>query len=146
MKVIFIKDVKGTGKIGEIKEVKDGYAQNFLIKKGLAIVASPANIEKLNQQNEKKAALEEQKKEEALKLKSTLEKVVLTFKVKTGEKDKVFGSVSIKQIKEELTRLGYLVDKSQIRIVDALTSLGFHTVQIELYKDVYVKVKVHLIK
>lgn len=146
MQVIFIKDVKGTGKIGEIKEVKDGYAQNFLIKKGYAIVASPANLEKLKQENQAKEKQAEQQKKEALKLKTTLEKVILTFKVKTGDKDKVFGSVSVKQIKEALHEIGYDIDKSKIEITDSLTSLGFHYIQVELYKDIYAKIKVHLIK
>ncbi len=146
MRVIFIKDVKGQGKIGQIKEVKDGYAQNFLIKKGYAVIANATNIDKLNEQNAKRQALEESNKQEALNQKEKLEKVTLTFKVKTGDKDKVFGSVSVKQIKEELTKLGYKIDKSKILINESLSSLGFHKIEVELYKDVYATVKVHLIK
>lgn len=146
MQVILIKDIKGLGKQGQIKEVKDGYGKNFLINKGYAIIASPANIEKLKEQNLKKQAIEEKNKQEALKQKETLEKITLTFKVKTGDNDKVFGSVSVKQIKEELAKLDYKIDKSKILINESLSSLGFHKVEIELYKDVYATVKVHLIK
>ncbi len=146
MKVIFIKDLKGAAKKGQIKEVKDGYAQNYLIKKGYAIIANPANLEKLKQDNAEKEKEEQVKLKLAQEEKVKLEKVILTFKVKTGDKDKVFGSVSVKQIKEQLTQLGYTIDKSQITIPLALSSLGFHYVDVNLYKDVYAKVKVHLIK
>ena len=95
MQVIFIKDLKGTGKKGEIKEVKDGYAENFLLKKGYAVVANPINLQKLEEENKKKASEEQEKKQQAVQQKESLEKVILTFKVKTGEKDKVFGSISV---------------------------------------------------
>ena len=78
--------------------------------------------------------------------KAKLEKLVLTFKVKTGESDRVFGSVSQKQIKEELKNNGYNIDKNQIKLQDSLSSLGFHKIEIELYKEVSAIVKVHLVK
>ena len=146
MKVIFLKDVKGQGKKNEIKEVKDGYAENFLIKNNYAVVASPLNLKKLKEKEQEEEKKKEQEKEEALKIREKLEKQLLTFKVKTGEKDKVFGSISVKQIKMELENLGYKIDKSKITMNTSLSSLGFHTVTIELYKDIYAKVKVHLIK
>ncbi len=146
MKVIFIKNVKNQGKIGEIKEVKDGYGQNFLLKKGYAVIASPINLEKLAKQQELKEQQEKEKKHNAEALRHQLEKTVLTFKVKTGENDKVFGSVSIKQIKDELTKLGYQIEKQQIHLTNDLASLGFHTIDLELHKEVFAKVKVHLIK
>ena len=78
--------------------------------------------------------------------KAKLEKLVLTFKVKTGEGDRVFGSVSQKQIKEELKNNGYNIDKNQIKLQDSLSALGFHKIEIELYKEVSAIVKVHLVK
>ena len=102
MEVIFIKDLKGQGKKGEIKQVKDGYAENFLIKKGYAIKSTKSSLEKLEDENKAKAKEEEKAKKEALSIKEKLEKVTLTFKVKTGDNDKVFGSISVKQIKEAL--------------------------------------------
>ena len=145
MEVIFIKDLKNQGKKGEIKTVKDGYAENFLINKGYAIKATKENIDKLNQDKAKAKEDDEKKKLEARKLKEKLEKVVLTFKVKTGEGDKVFGSISLKQIKDELNK-GYSFEKQQIKLLDSLDSLGFHNVEIIIYKDIIAKVKVHLIK
>ena len=146
MKVIFIKDLKNQGKKGEIKTVKDGYAENFLINKGYAIKATKENIDKLNQDKAKAKEDDEKKKLEARKLKEKLEKVVLTFKVKTGEGDKVFGSISLKQIKDELNKEGYSFEKQQIKLLDSLDSLGFHNVEMIIYKDIIAKVKVHLIK
>ena len=132
MEVIFIKDLKGQGKKGEIKQVKDGYAENFLIKKGYAIVSTKSSLAKL--------------KEEAKELKEKLEKITLTFKVKTGDNDKVFGSISIKQIKEALKEQGFNIDKNMIKLTTSPSSLGFHNIEVELYKNIIAKVKIHLIK
>ena len=146
MEVIFIKDLKNQGKKGEIKNVKNGYAENYLIKKGYAIKATKENLSKLVQEKENKLNLDKEEKAKAIKLKKDLEKVVLTFKVKTGEQDKVFGSVSLKQIKEELEKLNYNFTKQQINLLDSMSSLGFHYIEIQLHKEVSAKVKVHLIK
>lgn len=146
MEVIFIKDLKSQGKKGEIKNVKDGYAENFLISKGYAIKATKENIEKLNQDKAKVKKEDDLKREEARELKKTLEKLTLTFKVKTGDNDKVFGSVSLKQIKDELKKENYNFEKQQIRLLDSLSSLGFHNIEITIYKDITAKIKVHLIK
>ena len=100
MEVIFIKDLKNQGKKGQIKNVKDGYAENFLIKNGYAVKKTKENLSKLNHEIAKKEKETEENTKEALKLKDELEKVVLEFKVKTGEGDRVFGSISPKQIKE----------------------------------------------
>ena len=144
MEVIFIKDLKGQGKKGEIKQVKDGYAENFLIKKGYAIKSTKSSLEKLEDEN--KAKEEEKAKKEALSIKEKLEKVTLTFKVKTGDNDKVFGSISVKQIKEALKEKGYDFDKSMIKLTSSPSSLGFHNIEVELYKNITAKVKIHLVK
>lgn len=146
MEVIFIKDLKNQGKKGEIKNVKDGYAENFLINKGYAIKATKENIDKLNKDKAKAKEEDEIKREEARELKKKLEKIILTFKVKTGESDKVFGSISLKQIKDELKKENFNFEKSQIKLLDSLASLGFHNIEITIYKDITAKVKVHLIK
>ena len=146
MEVIFIKDLKGQGKKGEIKKVKDGYAENFLIKKGYAVVANESNLNNLKQEQQRLQDKQEKAKEEALKLKQDLEKLTLTFKVKTSQDDKVFGSISPKQLKEALAKEGYNIEKSAFKITDSMASLGFHNFEIELYKNITAKVKVHLVK
>ena len=146
MKVIFVKDLKKQAKKGDIKEVKDGYAKNFLIKNGYAIQVTEKNMETVKKENEVKKEEELILTKEAEQLKKELEKLTLVFKVKTGDKDKVFGSISPKQIKEELLKKGYKIDKKQIELITSLQSLGFHKVVITLYKEVKAELKVQLVK
>ena len=146
MEVIFIKDLRGQGKKGEIKEVKTGYAQNFLIKNGYAVAKTKENLQILNNDNKKKAKEDEENRKNAEELKKKIEKELLEFKVKTGEGDKVFGSISLKQIKDELTKKGYKIEKSMIKYDNSIQSLGFHNVDINLYQDINTTIKVHVIK
>lgn len=146
MEVIFIKDLKNQGKKGQIKNVKDGYAQNFLIKNGYAIAKTKENLSKLEHENAKKAEEDKNNKQVAEELKQKLEKVVLEFKVKTGEGDKVFGSISQKQIKDELQAQGFKIEKNQIDNSKQISSLGFHNVDITLYVGITATIKVHLVK
>ena len=125
MQVIFLKDLKGQGKKGEIKEVSDGYAMNFLIKKGYAIKKTEGSLNKLNEQKEK----------------DKLENITINFKVKES-KGKMFGSISTKQIKEELKKLGYDIEKNNIENT-TINTLGMHNVKIVLYKDINCILKVH---
>ena len=146
MEVIFIKDLKNQGKKGQIKKVKDGYAENFLIKNGYAVKKTKENLSKLNHEQAKKAKEDAENKKQAEELRKKLSKVILEFKVKTGEGDRVFGSISQKQIKESLTEKGFKIDKKQITLTTSLASLGFHKVEIELYKDIKAELKVQLVK
>lgn len=146
MEVIFIKDLKNQGKKGQVKNVKDGYAENFLIKNGYAVKKTKENLLKLNQEQTKKAKEDAENKEEAKLLKEKLSKVTLEFKVKTGEGDRVFGSISIKQIKDELAKQGYKIEKSSIELTNNISSLGFHNVNINLYPEITAQIKVHVIK
>ena len=146
MKVIFIKDLKKVAKKGEIKEVKDGYAENFLIKNKIAVAYTDKNIKVLNQEKKEQDLIDQEKTKEANELKQKLEKLTLVYKVKTGEQDRVFGSISQKQIKESLTEKGFKIDKKQITLTTSLASLGFHKVEIELYKDIKAELKVQLVK
>lgn len=146
MKVIFLKDIKGQGKKNEIKEVSDGYATNFLIKKGYALKADNTNVQKLNKQLETDRLEENLLIKDMETLKNTLEKEKFIFHVKTGEQDRVFGQISIKQIKQELNLKGYQIDKNKIIIDHPITSLGTHNVQIELHKKVIANIKIEVRK
>jgi len=146
MKVIFIKDLKKQGKKGEIKEVKDGYGQNFLVKNGYAIPANDSNLKQYNRQKEKEQEKEEKNILEFNKIKENLEKIVIKIQVKTGAQDKVFGSVSTKQIVTELKKQGFNIDKNKIKITSPLSSLGTHIVEVELHKQVKASLKVNLVK
>lgn len=146
MEVIFIKDLKNQGKKGQIKKVKDGYAENYLIKNGYAVKKTKENLSKLNHEQAKKAKEDEANKKTAEELSKKLSKVTLVFKVKTGAGDKVFGSISLKQIKDELLKEGYKIEKSQIEIPNIIQSLGFHNININLYPGITTQVKVHVIK
>lgn len=146
MKVIFLKDVKGQGKKGEIKIVSDGYGKNFLIKNGYAVLATPTGLDRLNKENKEKAVAEENEINRCEELKKKIEKDIYKFKVKTGEHDRVFGSVSAKQIATELKNKGYEIDKKKIKMDLALSSLGIHNVDIELHKKVIATIRVQLMK
>lgn len=146
MKVIFTKDVKGQGKAGDIKEVKDGYAQNFLIRNGYAVAYTTRSKEILDISNKNKADKEAAEIKRCEELRDELKDKVLTFKVKAGKGDQVFGSISTKQISSELEKLGYKIDKKKIVLDDAISSLGNHIVKINLHKKVEAKVTVHLVK
>jgi len=146
MKVLFIKDLRGQGKRGDIKEVKDGYAKNFLIKNGYASQLTDSTLGKYNRECEYQKEQDEKMRKDANTLKQKLEKVELVFVVKTGKEDQVFGSISAKQIKEELDNKGYSIDRKQVEFDHTVSSLGYHEVKINLYKDIYAKIKVKLEK
>lgn len=146
MEVIFIKDLKNQGKKGDIRNVKDGYAENFLIKNGYAVIKNKENLSKLEKEKQNKAKEDEKNKKEAIELKKKLDTLVLEFKVKTGEGDKVFGSVSLKQVRDALEKEGYKIDKGQIELTSSMSTLGFHHVDINLYPGIKATVKAHIIK
>ena len=142
MKVIFLKDVKGQGKKDDIKEVKDGYAENFLIKNGYAIKYSNRSKEILDNQIEDRNEKEKELIKECEEIKKKLESKTYTFKVKSGKEGKVFGSVSSKMICDELSKQGFKIDKKKILLDDALTTLGHHNVKVELHKKVIADIKI----
>jgi large subunit ribosomal protein L9 len=146
MKVIFIKDVRGQGKAGEVKEVSDGYANNFLIRGHLAVPVTNTSMNRLQDETNAKQAKELETIKNCEKTKKDLENKTLIFKVKTGEKDRVFGSVSSKQISSELTNMGYNIDKKLIELDGHLSSLGTHIVKVNLHKKVILNLKVELVR
>lgn len=146
MKVIFLKDLRGQGKKGDIKEVKDGYAQNYLFKNGYAEKLTDSSYQRFLTGKKEEEEQDSTNREQAKKIKEQLSNIELTFKVKTGNMDKVFGSVSAKQIKDELDTKGIKIDKKQIEMQEGLSTLGYHLVNITIYKDIVGVVKVKLEK
>lgn len=136
MKVILLEDVKNVGKKGEVKEVADGYARNFLIRNRKAVAATEQANAILSKQKADKVQQDELDRLAALELKEKLEKIVLHFSLKQGDKGRVFGSISTKQISEEMKKKhGYEVDKRKMH-GDAIASIGFSKIQVDLYKGV----------
>ena len=146
MKVIFIKDVKGQGKKGEVKEVKDGYGMNYLIKNKYAVQATSSSLNKLNKEKQELALEENLLIKDMEDLKRKLEKEKISFKAKTGNQDQMFGTISVKQIKEKLSELGYKIKKQDIHLEFPIQTLGFHEVEIELHKKVIAKIKIEIKK
>ena len=145
MKIILLKDVKKQCKSGDILEVKDGYG-NFLINKGDAVLATSNSMNRLEREIKDREIKENNLIKECEALKKKIEKLTISFKVKTGAQERVFGSISAKQIVEELKNKGYEIDKKQIKIDGMISSLGFHNVDIELHKKVIAKLKIELVK
>ena len=146
MKVILLKDVKKQGKKDDIIEVSDGYGMNYLIKNGLAVAATKTSTKILSNELDKRKQEEEEFVKKMQEMRDKIIRENITFKVKTGAMDKVFGNVSSKQIAEYLNKMGAKVDKKQIQIDAPLDTLGVHNVTVELHKKVRFNIRVNLVK
>ncbi len=145
MKVIFLKDVKGRGKKGEVKTVAVGYAQNFLLKQGLAIEATPGNIKSLDNQKKKEQQAVEEELTEASKLKAEIEKLTVELTAKSGEGGRLFGSITSKQIADEMKKTHKIkVDRRKFEMEDAIRSLGVTKIPIKLHQKVTATVTVNV--
>ena len=143
MKVILLQDVKSLGKKGEIVNVNDGYARNFILKKNLGLEATGKNLNDLKLQQQNAAKVAKEKLETAQALAKDLEDKSITVKIQAGVEGKVFGSISSKEIALEAKKqLGMDIDKKKIVIPDAIKSLGTYNVNIKLHKDVVGKLAV----
>lgn len=143
MKVILLEDVKTLGKKGEIVNVNDGYARNFILKKNLGLEATGKNLNDLKLQQQNAAKVAKEKLEAAQALAKDLEDKSITVKIQAGVEGKVFGSISSKEIALEAKKqLGMDIDKKKIVIPDAIKSLGTYNVNIKLHKDVVGKLAV----
>ena len=143
MKVILTEDVKSLGKKGEIVEVSDGYARNFILKKKKGVEANSKNLNdlKLKKANEDKIAQEQY--EAAVELGKKIESGQIEVSIKTGEGGKAFGSIASKEIATEVkAQMGLYVDKKKVQLKDAIKTLGTHTVPVKLHPKVTVDLKV----
>ncbi|WP_153126916.1 50S ribosomal protein L9 [Peribacillus tepidiphilus] len=145
MKVIFLKDVKGKGKKGEVKNVADGYAHNFLFKQGLAVEANKANMSKLEAQKNKEKQLAAEELENAKEMKEKLEKITVEIQAKAGEGGRLFGSITTKQIAEELeAKHGIKIDKRKMELNEGIRALGYTKVPVKLHPEVQATLTVHV--
>ncbi len=145
MKVILKEDIKGTGKRGDVIEVSDGYARNFLIKKGLAEAATPAAI---NEMKQKKTSEDFHKAENVKALKELAAQISgtgLTLAIRAGENGKTFGSVTTQHIASALAELGFDVDKKKVLLKDPIKSVGTYDVEVRLMEGVLSKIKVNVV-
>ncbi|MEH7237937.1 50S ribosomal protein L9 [Bacillus sp. JJ1562] len=145
MKVIFLKDVKGKGKKGEVKNVSDGYAHNFLLKQNLAIEATPANMKTLEAKKNKESKEAAEELAQSKQLKEKLETLTVELHAKAGEGGRLFGSVTSKQIADELAKKhGFKIDKRKFDLPDGIRALGYTNVPVKLHQEVSATVKVHV--
>lgn len=146
MKVIFQKDVKGQGKKGEIKEVSEGYARNYLIPNGLVVEANEANLKKLSAIEKSNAKKEQEKLEQAQQLAKQIETLDLRIPAKAGEGGRLFGAVTSKQIAEALEAKNIKIDKRKIEMEDSIRTLGTTQVIVRLHPKVTATLKVHVVE
>jgi len=146
MEVVLKKDHDKLGKALEVVNVKDGYARNFLIPQGIAVAATEGNrraVAELKKHSEKR---EGKKIKEAQDQVKHIEKVPCTIKVKVGEEDKLFGSVTTQEIADFLVKEGFAVTKRDIELEEPIKQLGVYTVKVNLYKDTSANLKVWVVK
>lgn len=149
MKVILLQDVKGQGKKGEIKEVSSGYAQNFLLKKGLAKEANAAAMSELRGQQKAQAKQEAEELAEAKKLKATLEAegFEVVIRAKSGSDGRLFGSIPSKQVAEALNEQHHIkIDKRKMMMANPIKALGYTKVTVKLHHDVTATLNVHIVE
>ena len=145
MKVIFLKDVKGTAKKGEIKEVSDGYARNFLLAKGLAKEASQTNLNDHRQQEEAREIKIQKEEEEAVELGSKLKDVKVTIYAKSGEGGKLFGAITSKDIADQMKKQHNVeFDKRKILLTEPIKSLETMNVEMKLHPKVSTSITVEI--
>lgn len=146
MKIILRQDHEKLGKVGDIVDVKDGYARNFLIPRSIGYAATTGNLRALEE--EKKQHVDRQKKDlrSAEKLAAELEKLSVTLKMKVGEDEKLFGSVTSQMIADAVAEKGFTIDKRTIELDETIKALGIYTVPVKLHPTVSGNLKVWVVR
>lgn len=146
MKVILQQDIKGQGKKGQVINVSDGYAKNYLLPKGLAISANETNLKILEQKNQAQEAKRKKELEEAKGIAKEISQAKVIIKAKAGENGKIFGSITSKEIAEQLKLQSNIeIDKKKIILDEPIKSLGSKTVDIKIYPEVTAKLTVNVL-
>ena len=146
MEVILRANVDQLGKVGEVVKVASGYARNYLIPKDLAYPASAGNLKRIESEKKHANLLAKQEKEAAEKVAASLAEVSLTFQVKVGEEDKLYGSVTSSDIATEAARQGHDIDKRKIQLEEPIKTLGVFSVPVKLHPEVTAEIKVWVVK
>ncbi|WNF37165.1 50S ribosomal protein L9 [Bacillaceae bacterium IKA-2] len=146
MKVIFLQEVKGKAKKGEVKNVSEGYARNYLLPNKLAAEANSGNLKTLEVKKQGEEKRVEEKLNEALAYKEGIEKLTVELKAKSGEGGKLFGAITSKQIAEKLAKMKKKVDKRKIELDDPIRVLGITNVPIKLHPEVIATIRVNVIE
>ncbi|MDP4174371.1 MAG: 50S ribosomal protein L9 [Bacteroidota bacterium] len=146
MKVILRKNFEQLGQIGDIVDVKDGFARNFLIPRNIAFAAQKGNMKALEEEKKQLAKKKVKELQAAEKLAGELEKISVTIPVKVGEEDKIFGTVTNQMIADAIKEKGYDIDKRRIEIVEPIKSLGIYSVNIKLHPTVTAVVKTWVVR
>lgn len=141
MKVLLKADVKGTGKAGDVVEVADGYGRNFLIKKGLAEIATANNVHQAQQKKESAAFHKAEEIKATKELAAALNGKSVTVKIKVGENGKVFGSVTAANVSEALLDMGFDIEKKKIKM-DAIKNVGSYNAEVRLMESISAKITV----
>ena len=144
MKIILKENMKKLGAQGDIVVVKDGYANNFLFPRGLALMATPSNIKMMEENNRQGALKREKLKADALTLSEKLKELKLTTGTKAGSNNKIFGSITPLQVSQALKNAGYEIDRRKIE-VDDIKLLGTYEAIVNLHRDVAVKIGVEVV-
>ncbi len=146
MKVILRKDHDKLGKIGELVDVKDGYARNYLIPMKVAFAATSGNMRALEEEKRQSAQRQAKEVKSSQKLAVELEKLSLTIQMKVGEDEKLFGSVTSQMIADALKEKGFEIDKRIIDLEEPIKALGIYTVPVKLHSEAVGKVKVWVVR
>ncbi|MBI3787790.1 MAG: 50S ribosomal protein L9 [Ignavibacteriales bacterium] len=146
MKVILRQDFEALGKIGELVDVKDGYARNYLLPRKIAYEATASSVRQLEEEKKQHAKRIDKEKKSSETLATELEKVSITIQMKVGEDEKLFGSVTSQMIADQLKEKGITIDKRQIELEDSIKALGIYTVDVKLPGSVIGKVKVWVVR
>ncbi len=146
MKVILRQDVDNLGREGDIVDVKKGHARNFLLPRGFAYLATPGNLQKLEEDKKLRDLRHRKEIRGAEDLARRISGASLTFVMKAGEEDRLYGSVSAGDIAAKLNEQGFSVDRKQIALDEPIKVLGVYTVEVKLHADVAGKVKVWVVK
>jgi large subunit ribosomal protein L9 len=146
MKVILRKDIENVGKTGDVADVKEGYARNYLIPGGLAFLATPGNVNRLEKEKKKEEALKRKDKKDAEELKNKIEALSCTIARKTEQENKLFGSVTPADIAESLLLKGVEIDKKKIEIAEPIREFGVYNISVRIHPEVEASIKIWVVK